>query len=354
MLDFGVEIVFRISSRESDRAFSGRNSEVEIEQHGNSRSMRNNHAQLALPSPYSAYFAPRGGATISIPGDDPRRDIVVRPALAILFRIAVGPAADRYVRRFLSFERHGRARPGWHWPSLLFPGVWAFYRKMWLTGLLFALLPVAGAIAFAAIEPSFEQADYFWIACAVAAVWVLPGVVPALFAESILYNHIRYVVTQAERGARGATEAVQWLSRRRPTSVIAAAVFGGGAFIFILSVVVPPLYEAYVELGVRGRIKLALAAVRPLEGDIESGWSTARLVPRQTDVVRAHAGAEVIDDVHVHPLTGRIRLALGAAVPVLDGKTILLAPARGDNDHWHWLCIPVDIPARYLPKECRR
>ena len=56
---------------------------------------------------------------------------------------------------------------------------------------------------------------------------------------------------------------------------------------------------------------------------------------------------------HVHPLTGRIRLALGAAVPVLDGKTILLAPARGDNDRWHWLCIPVDIPARYLPKECR-
>jgi hypothetical protein len=146
---------------------------------------------------------------------------------------------------------------------------------------------------------------------------------------------------------------VQWLAKRAPTSAAAAAIFGGGAFIFILSVVVPPLHDAYVELGVRGRVKLALAAVRPLEGEVEAVWSTARLVPRQTDVVRANAGADVIDDVHVHPLTGRIRLALGAAVPVLDGKTILLAPARGENDRWHWLCIPVDIPLRYLPEECR-
>jgi hypothetical protein len=314
---------------------------------------------LAPSSPYSAYFEPREAlrdpSTICLPGSDPRKEVVVRPALAILFRIAVGPSADRYVRRFLAFERRGGGRPGWHWPSLLFPGVWAFYRKMWITGLLYALLPAGGALAFALVAPRFEHADVAWIACAVAAIWLLPGVVPALLAESLLYNHIRHLVAKAERGARGATDAVQRLSMHSPTSLTAATVLGGGMLLFMLGVIVPPLYDAYTELNVRAQISQALVAVRGLEGEVESGWPTARLVPRQTDnpAVRSHAGADVIEDVHVHPLTGRIRLAFRAAAPVLDGKTILLAPARGDNNQWHWLCIPVGIPLRYLPTECR-
>ena len=162
---------------------------------------------LPSSSPYSAYFTPQGAtpfsnSTIRFPGDDPR-ERVVRPALAVLFRIAVGPSADRYVRRFLAFERTGHVRPGWHWPSFLFPGVWAFYRKLWVIGLLFALLPIAGALGFAAIEPTFERADFIWIACAIAAIWVLPGVLPALLADSLLYNHCRYLVWRAESGTRG-------------------------------------------------------------------------------------------------------------------------------------------------------
>ena len=49
----------------------------------------------------------------------------------------------------------------------------------------------------------------------------------------------------------------------------------------------------------------------------------------------------------------QVRIALGPTVPELSGKTILLSPSRGADDHVQWLCVPVDIPARYLPKECR-
>ena len=63
------------------------------------------------------------------------RQKVVPPALAILFRVAIGPAADYYVPRFLRYEKAGKPRPGWHWPALLFPSVWAFYRRLWLPGL---------------------------------------------------------------------------------------------------------------------------------------------------------------------------------------------------------------------------
>lgn len=320
-----------------------------------------NAARMDDPSsPYSAYFAYRpadDASTIILPGDHPaQRESVVRPALAVLYRVAVGPSADRYVRRFLAFERKGRGRPGWHWPSLLFPGVWAFYRKLWLVGAAFALLPVAGALLFGALSPMFREADFTWILCAIAAVWIVPGVLPALFADSLLYGHVRHVVASTESRARSVSDALQRLATRSPTSMAAAFLLGGGGLVAMLAVVVPPLHDAYVDLGMRARVAQAIESVRGIEDDVEANWYTARLLPRQTDhpSLRAHDGAALIGDVHVHPATGRIRLALGAGVPALDGKTILLAPARDMDNRWRWLCIPVDIPMQWLPRECRQ
>ena len=45
--------------------------------------------------------------------------------------------------------------------------------------------------------------------------------------------------------------------------------------------------------------------------------------------------------------------AVRALVPELAGRTILLAPRRDAQDRVQWLCVPVDIPHRYLPKACR-
>ena len=42
---------------------------------------------------------------------------IVRPSLAILFRMAVGPAADYYAPRFLEYERVGRSFPSWNWAA---------------------------------------------------------------------------------------------------------------------------------------------------------------------------------------------------------------------------------------------
>lgn len=296
-------------------------------------------------------------ATIRLPdhlvGGAPER--VVRPALAVLFRIAVGPSADRYVRRFLAFERTGRGRPGWHWPSLFAPGVWAFYRRLWLPGIVFALLPVAGALAFTAFEPRFEQADFAWFACAVLAVWLLPGVLPALVADSLLYAHVRRVVRRTEQAAHSVTEAAQELSLRSPTSRAAALWLGGGLTLAVAAALVPHFRAAHAELNVRAQLAQALAAVQFVQQEIETTWTNARLLPRQADhaAVRAQADAGLIADLDVHPVTGRVRVALGPLVPELAGRTILLAPARDAQGRVQWLCVPVDIPARFLPTVCR-
>ena len=288
-----------------------------------------------------------------VAGDAPER--VVRPALAVLFRIAVGPSADRYVRRFLAFERTGRGRPGWHWPSLLVPGVWAFYRKLWLTGVVFALLPIAGALGFAALDPEFERADYVWVVSALLAVWILPGVVPALLADSLLYAHVRELVRTAERSAKSASDAVQRLGELAPTSNVAALCLGGGAMVIVGALLLPQLRAAYVDLGIRAQVAQTLASVRFLQNEIEATWTSARLLPRQSDHagVRAQPGATLIADLDVDPFSGRVRVALGPGIPELAGRTILLAPRRDAQDRVQWMCVPVDIPHRYLPKECR-
>ncbi len=233
--------------------------------------------------------------------------------------------------------------------------MWAFYRKLWLTGTVFALLPLAGALAFVALTPHFEHADAKWILAALLVVWILPGMLAALSADSLLYAHVRDVVRGAERGARSASDAMQRMSELRPTSTTAGVLLGGGAFVVVATLVLPHLHAAYKEIGVRAQLAQTLQAMRILEREIESSWTYARLVPRQSDhaVVRAQPGAALIAELEVDPITGRVRVGLGSDVPELAGRTILLAPSRNAQDRWQWLCVPVDIPTRFLPKDCR-
>ena len=102
---------------------------------------------------------------------------VVRPALAVLFRLAVGPAADYYTPRFLKYEGAGHGAPGWHWPALLLQSIWAFYRKLWLPGIFYALLPAAGALAFLAFAQKLDDWSLPWIVCAIVSIWLVPGVI---------------------------------------------------------------------------------------------------------------------------------------------------------------------------------
>ena len=78
-----------------------------------------------------------------MPGQPPDEKMV-RPSLAILFRMAVGPDADYYAPRFLEYERTGRSFPSWNWSAFMAPGVWAIYRRLWAPGIAFTVWPFLG------------------------------------------------------------------------------------------------------------------------------------------------------------------------------------------------------------------
>jgi hypothetical protein len=210
-------------------------------------------------------------------------------------------------------------------------------------------------VAFVALAPRIGNAHLSWLAGAALAIWFLPGLIPALVANSLLYHHVRRLVQQAEASTANAAQAASLLASRRPTSLVAALLLGGGALVLAGNLIAPGVRGAWFEHQVRAKVAAALASVRPLQEQIEDGWSQFRAIPRKldADTLRVGAAAAFFDEVSFRPANGRLRLGLSSSIPELFGRSILLAPAVDPSQRIQWMCIPIDIPAQYLPKECR-
>jgi hypothetical protein len=279
---------------------------------------------------------------------------IVRPALAILFRMAVGPEADYYGPRFLEYERTGRSFPSWNWAAFLAPGVWAIYRRLWGAGVAFSLWPFLALVVCWFALPSFGDTGLVGLAAAALAVWFSPGVVGALIANGLLHRKSRLLVQQAETRTPETDKAARWLSRR---TVIAPfqAIAASAIMLTALGVVVPVFKSAYSDQLVKTRIAASIAAMRPLQRQLEE-WFMSRSPDDAPAIALAepHVDAPQLDKINVSLVNGRVRLALDSSIPELSGRSILLAPAI---DRWlqvRWICIPVDIPDRYLPQECKQ
>jgi hypothetical protein len=278
----------------------------------------------------------------------------VEPRLAVLYRLAVGPAADYYTPRFLRYEQEGHARPGFHWAALILPPVWAFYRKLWVAGTIYALLPILGALAVYVLGEHIDDWNIPWIAGAALLVWLLPSLSAATLANSLLYRRIRRLVRRAEARSATAAETAQLLSERSPTSGAAGFLLGLGSIALALGLATPGMYRSYTEHDARTKVAETLASVKPVQEKVvdqiqRAGGATGG----RGEVHFTTDWTHKLQTLSLNPATGRLRLSLGPAVPELWGKTLVLAPALDVFQRVVWYCVPIDIPARFLPKECR-
>lgn len=320
--------------------------------------MRGNNAaprmtNHALPSPREI---PLLNDTVRMPwdGDGAPGERVVPPALAVLYRVAVGPAADYYVPRFLRFAGGGPALSGWHWPAMLAPAIWAFYRKLWLAAFVYGLLTLLGAAGFFAVESSLSDSTLAWIACGIVSVWLLPGIIAAPLANSFLYRRVNRLVRGAIAHGRETSKAARLLSACRPTDLMVAVVCALTGTLLAL-VLAPHVFALYENHAIRARLGQMLAEVKPLQWEIEESFERSNAVPHTLDhaVIFVRIGGDLIDSVNFNPLSGRLRVALGSAIAELEGKNILLAPVVDPMQRLRWICIPVDIAPKYLPAQCR-
>ncbi len=298
------------------------------------------------------------GDTVRMPWspDGVSPDTVVRPALAVLYRMAIGPAADYYVPRLLRREGNPRSAPGWVWPAFFFPVSWAFHRRLWLTGVGFALLHFAGLVAFLALEPAIGGGDIAWWLALALLVLVLPGVAAAMLAVPLLHRSIRSGVRRAEALGDRPDRVAALLAQRNPTSLTNALLLGFAAVALWLAVALPQLEARYADRIVRGRVAESLAAVAVLQMAIDDSRRRAVALPvpeRDPQFAPTAPGAAWLESVSVGLGNGRLRLTFAAALAPLAGKSLLLAPAVDAGQELRWVCIPIDIPRQLLPRECR-
>jgi hypothetical protein len=287
--------------------------------------------------------------------DAPDDERVVRPSLAYLFRMAVGPGADYYAPRFLEYERVGQSFPSWNWAALCVPAVWAIYRRLWLPAMAFAVWPFLALALHGVLEPYVHDSGASAIAGAAFLVWLGPGLVAATIANTLVYRRARRLVGTAEARRTRPEKAARWLSQRTVIAPIPAALTGAATILLVLHVMIPSLQATFADRVVRSRIAESLAAMQPLQRQLEE-WLVSRSPSDAPDFAHAQAplAAEFHDSVNVSLTSGRVRLALGSLAPELSGRSILLAPALDRRQQVRWICVPVDIPARYLPRECRQ
>lgn len=285
---------------------------------------------------------------------EPEHEAIVRPSLAILFRMAVGPGADYYAPRFLEYERTGRSFPSWNWAPLVAPGVWAFYRRLWWAGTAFSAWPFFALAALWAALPRLDLSGEVALAVAMLLIWVAPGIVAALAANTVLYRKARRLVRHAEARTTKTDKAARWLSRCTVIAPMPAAAAAAALFV-VTGLALPALDSAHSDQLVRARIAESLVALQPLQRQLEE-WFISRL-PSDAPPI-AIAGARSAGDspeaVSVNLANGRVRLALDSVGPELSGRSILLAPTIDRRRQVRWICIPVDVPAKYLPPECRQ
>ena len=282
-------------------------------------------------------------------------EYVVRPALAILYRLVLGPFAERWVPRFLRYERDGRVALRWHWPAFAFPAAWAFYRKLWGAGVFFAALPFVGAFAFHHFDPAIGDGALAWVGYVIAAVWIAPGILGAFSADRLLFRGVRRDVMRAEATTERTDQVASILCSRQRAAPLLALGLCAGAVALFATTGMPWLEQLYEARLVRARVAAGVAAAAPLKRQVEEQWQRTGSIPRRPDyeAVKAERGAVFLDTVELSPTTGRVRLALGPATGEASGKSLLLAPAVDAERRIHWFCIPIDVPPRLLPQECR-
>ena len=130
------------------------------------------------------------------------------------------------------------------------------------------------------------------------SIWLLPCVVTALAAEfGCLFRRVKHQVREAEATSERKDVVASILSARRQTAPVTAFAVGSAVVALLLKVTVPELSAIYDQHVVRGNVAAGLAAVAPLQRQVEDQWGRTGSIPRRPDysAVVAQRNADYVD-----------------------------------------------------------
>ena len=289
----------------------------------------------------------------------------------VRYRAAVGPRADYYVPRFLSFDRPGASKASWNWPAFFVTFPWMLYRRMWLTALVVFLISIGVGIVAGVVTAMLGEHSGSLAGLAIAVIYSF--ILVPLFANALYHAHIKRRIASVTQSGLDEVQSVRALERGPQTSVVAVIIVVlilGVVYVFgILAALAIPAYQDYtIRAQVTEGIVLASEAkAAVVTAYVKDGHWPADLASAGMDQARTgkYVSSITID-------RGTIQIEYGKeANPQLADQVLSIRPTLAGSGDVQWSCGYAEdygnepstgeagpnntsVPVKYLPRQCRQ
>jgi Tfp pilus assembly major pilin PilA len=288
----------------------------------------------------------------------------------VRYRAAVGPRADYYVPRFLSFDRPGASKASWNWPAFFVTLPWMLYRRMWLTALVVFLISMGVGIVEAVLVPMVGEHLGLLVAIAVAVIYSF--ILIPMFANALYHAHIKRRIAKVTQSGLDEVQSVRALERGPHTSVVALIVVLVLGVVYIFGILAAIAIPAYQDYTIRAQVTEGLA----IASEAKAAVVTAYVKDGHWPADLARAGMDQAPTgKYVSSITidrGTIQIEYGKeANPQLAHQVLSIRPTLAGSGDVQWSCGYAEnygnepstgeagpnntsVPVKYLPRQCRQ
>lgn len=266
-------------------------------------------------------------------------------------RIALGPRAERYLRRFERIERAGRGwLPGWNMAAFLHSTGWFCYRRMYAWALLNLLAPFLLLYALVLAGIMIFPGANLDVAMSILAIAYLVAVFVAvpMFADAVYYRHLRSRLAKfAESSESGGT------APRPPSALTTLAAVALGAAWLVPVGAIMMIDFAYRDYVPRAKVKEAIGIAGVMKTEIaEFHAEHGRLPgPAEADKLGSKTpSSQWVQSIAYDP--GRRMIVITMRDPFPGKRFALHAEEREGN--LSWTCRTIDLDPKVLPPTCRQ
>jgi type IV secretory pathway VirB2 component (pilin) len=284
------------------------------------------------------------------------------------YRAAVGPRADYYVPRFLSFDRPGGSKASWNWPAFFVTLPWMLYRRMWSTALVVFLISIAIGLVNAFLVPLIGSSLVALVALGTIVVYSF-FLIP-IFANALYHAHTKRRIAKVTQSGLDDLQAVRALERGPHTSMVALILVLVLGVTWIFGILAAIAIPAYQDFTMRSQVMEGIV----LASDAKAAVTNAYIRDGRWPADLAEAGLQPPPSAkYVLAVTvdhGTVNIEYGrAAHQSIAGHVLSLRPTLS-GEEVVWTCgyatatgsdpatgaagaAATDVPEKLLPRMCR-
>lgn len=305
--------------------------------------------QCGKPNDSSASYCSSCGAALTSPKGNGASDNQEE-----FYKAIIGSKnQDYYLRHFSRFDRDGKAGASWHWPALFVAFYWFLYRKMWLTALVYFVLPYIvmiplGVLASVAGDSAQAIIGLGYILL-VVGIWLLPP----MYANALYYKHCKKKILETRASSHDLQRQLGELSGRGGTSNVVLIIVLIFVFVAVIGILAAIAIPAYQDYSTRARMAQVVSIGKGATEAVADYYAQHQQAPASLEQAGYVAPpSQAIKDIGVNSQNGVVTMTLAGAP--IEGETLLWVPSLDEKGQMSWTCMSEDIKDKYLPSQCRQ